>query len=103
MPEYPEVTTVSRSLNNLLENKTIINIEVKRDKLIKNTSAVGFKDFLVNKKILKVSNIGKYIVFDFDDKSRLISHLRMSGKYYVIDLKDLEARKNESHDYVYFI
>ncbi|MGZ9762434.1 DNA-formamidopyrimidine glycosylase [Mycoplasma sp. 394] len=101
MPEYPEVTVVQKSLNNHIKNKKVTKVEVKITKLIKNTDTQCFINFLVNKTIINVENFGKFLVFNFDDKSRLISHLRMSGKYFIRELNDplLYAYK---HDCIYF-
>lgn len=101
MPEYPEVTVVQRSLNTFVQMKRITKVEVKVEKLIKNTDVKGFTVFLKDKKIINVENFGKFLVFNFSDGSRMISHLRMSGKYFMRDAKDpnLYAYK---HDCVYF-
>ncbi|QKT05570.1 bifunctional DNA-formamidopyrimidine glycosylase/DNA-(apurinic or apyrimidinic site) lyase [Mycoplasma sp. OR1901] len=88
MPEYPEVTVVQRALNTHVQDKKILNVEVKISKLIKNTDEKNFINFLIGKKFINVENIGKFLIFNFSDKSRLISHLRMTGKYFVRDLKD---------------
>lgn len=101
MPEFPEVTVVRKSLQNLIENKKIIKVEVVKDKFIKNATEEEFKKFLTGKKIINIDNIGKFIVFSFDDNSRMISHLRMEGKYYIRDLKVVENRYYK-HDYIYF-
>ncbi|MGZ9800433.1 bifunctional DNA-formamidopyrimidine glycosylase/DNA-(apurinic or apyrimidinic site) lyase [Mycoplasma sp. AC1221] len=101
MPEYPEVTVVQKSLNKHIKNQKITKVEVKITKLIKNTDTQNFINFLVNKTIINVENFGKFLVFNFNDKSRLISHLRMSGKYFIRELNDplLYAYK---HDCIYF-
>ncbi|TDV24458.1 DNA-(apurinic or apyrimidinic site) lyase [Mycoplasmopsis mustelae] len=101
MPEYPEVTVVQRSLNKYVQNQIILKVEIKISKLIKNIDSDGFINFLVNKTIINIENFGKFLVFNLNDKSRLISHLRMSGKYYIRQQNDplLYAYK---HDCVYF-
>ncbi|MBN4083439.1 bifunctional DNA-formamidopyrimidine glycosylase/DNA-(apurinic or apyrimidinic site) lyase [Mycoplasma sp. CSL10137] len=88
MPEYPEVTVVQRALNKHVQDKKILKVEVKISKLIKNTDEKNFISFLKNKIISNIENIGKFLIFNFNDKSRLISHLRMTGKYFVRDIND---------------
>ncbi|MCU4706917.1 bifunctional DNA-formamidopyrimidine glycosylase/DNA-(apurinic or apyrimidinic site) lyase [Mycoplasma sp. CSL7503-lung] len=88
MPEYPEVTVVQRALNKHVQDKKILKVEVKISKLIKNTDEKNFISFLTNKTISNIENIGKFLIFNFNDKSRLISHLRMTGKYFVRDTND---------------
>ncbi|WAM08307.1 bifunctional DNA-formamidopyrimidine glycosylase/DNA-(apurinic or apyrimidinic site) lyase [Mycoplasmopsis cynos] len=99
--EYPEVTVVQKALNTFVKNRTITQVEVKINKLIKNASEIEFKKFLINKKISYIENISKFLVFNFTDSSRLLSHLRMTGKYFIrnINDKNLYAYK---HDYIYF-
>ncbi|WLP85188.1 bifunctional DNA-formamidopyrimidine glycosylase/DNA-(apurinic or apyrimidinic site) lyase [Mycoplasma seminis] len=82
MPEYPEVTVVTNSLNYYSQGKTIVDVKVIKEKLIKNVSVNDFINQLKGRKILSVKNYGKFIVFEFDNKLRMISHLRMSGRYY---------------------
>ncbi|WP_323188933.1 DNA-formamidopyrimidine glycosylase family protein [Mycoplasma sp. 2248] len=45
-----EVTVVRKSLQNLIENKKIIKVEVVKDKFIKNATEEEFKKFLAGKK-----------------------------------------------------
>ncbi|WP_027121394.1 DNA-formamidopyrimidine glycosylase [Mycoplasma leonicaptivi] len=101
MPEYPEVTVVRKSLNNYVKNRFITKIEVKVPKLIKNTNQENFVNFLLNEQVLDVENFGKFLVFNLKSKKRLISHLRMSGKYFIRQENDpnLYAYK---HDCIYF-
>lgn len=96
MPELPEVETVRRTLLPLIKNKTIIDVEIYHEKMIKNVSTVEFKKQIVNKKILDILRFGKYLVFVLEN-TFLISHLRMEGKYYL--------RHNEvkgSHEHIMF-
>ncbi|MFV8477590.1 bifunctional DNA-formamidopyrimidine glycosylase/DNA-(apurinic or apyrimidinic site) lyase [Mycoplasma sp. VS410B] len=102
MPEYPEVTVVTNTLNSLTSGHKIIAIEVFKDKLIKNASQTQFIDFLKNKIIKEICNYGKFILFTFDDNSRMISHLRMSGKYFVLDVNSTNPMMQETHNYIYF-
>lgn len=97
MPELPEVRVVSTRLNKEIASKTITNVIVNLPKLIKNESKAMFIKKLTGKKILKVSNHGKFIVFYLEDDLILLSHLRMEGKYRVSELNDIQK-----HDYVIF-
>ncbi|BBA22428.1 DNA-formamidopyrimidine glycosylase [Mycoplasmopsis bovirhinis] len=101
MPEYPEVTIVQKALNKHVKDRTIIKVEVRVEKLIKNIDPEGFSEFLKNKLILNIENFGKYIVFNFNDQSRLISHLRMAGKYYIREAND-PYLYSYKHDCIYF-
>ncbi|AWX69781.1 bifunctional DNA-formamidopyrimidine glycosylase/DNA-(apurinic or apyrimidinic site) lyase [Mycoplasmopsis anatis] len=103
MPEYPEVTIVRKGLETIVNNRKITKVIVISSKFIKNTTEKEFINFLVNKTITKVNNIGKFIEFIFDDNSRMISHLRMEGKYYTRDIKLIKEGIREKHDYIIFI
>ncbi|MGL4951369.1 MAG: DNA-formamidopyrimidine glycosylase [Mycoplasma sp.] len=94
MPELPEVETVVRYLNTVCLNKKIINVNVRLIKLLKNIEPTEFCHNLINKKIKIVSRRGKYILFNLDDESIIVSHLRMEGKYYYED-SELNLTKND--------
>ncbi|SJZ43873.1 bifunctional DNA-formamidopyrimidine glycosylase/DNA-(apurinic or apyrimidinic site) lyase [Mycoplasmopsis verecunda] len=102
MPEYPEVTVVTNTLNSLVSNCKITNVNIIKEKLIKNATAEEFKNFLINKIILNVKNYGKFIVFTFNDNSRMISHLRMSGKYFVWNPSNDNYFLSQTHNYMIF-
>ncbi|QNM93488.1 bifunctional DNA-formamidopyrimidine glycosylase/DNA-(apurinic or apyrimidinic site) lyase [Mycoplasma sp. Pen4] len=104
MPEYPEVTTVTNTLNKIIPGSKVITVEVLKDKLIKNTTVEHFKEIFEDTTITKIENIGKYIVFYLDTEIRVISHLRMSGKYFIYNYAQVkERRKNPLlHDYVFW-
>ncbi|QGZ97288.1 DNA-formamidopyrimidine glycosylase [Mycoplasma sp. NEAQ87857] len=101
MPEYPEVTVVTNALNKLVATKKIIKVNVKDSKFLHNCSLEEFENFLINKTITSVKNIGKFIIFNFDDNSRMFSHLRMAGKYYFCHKKQL-PEYDFPHNYLYF-
>ncbi|MCU9935914.1 hypothetical protein NWP96_01935 [Mycoplasmopsis cynos] len=50
---------VQKALNTFVKNRTITQVEVKINKLIKNASEIEFKKFLINKKISYIENIGE--------------------------------------------
>jgi formamidopyrimidine-DNA glycosylase len=99
MPELPEVKTVVKGLNQLILNKTIKNIVILREKIIKEISPKQFKETLIGLKVKKVTNKGKFIIFHFNNKNILmLSHLRMEGKYFYFD----HNTKPEKHIHVIF-
>ncbi len=81
MPELPEVETVKRTLEEFLIGKTIIDVDVKYSKIIRDISIDNFKSSLAMQKITDIQRIGKYLIFVLEDYV-LISHLRMEGKYF---------------------
>lgn len=98
MPELPEVETVRQSLKNLILNRTVINVIVLYDGIIKNRTVEEFKTKLINQKLKDIRRLGKYLFFDFENIT-LTSHLRMEGKYYLKKSLD-ELTK---HDHIVFV
>lgn len=84
MPELPEVETVRRTLQEFLIGKSITEIEIKYDKIIRDISVSEFKETLINQTITDIKRKGKYLIFVLNEYV-LISHLRMEGKYYYRD------------------
>lgn len=88
MPEGPEVTIISKGLNNLLANKTIVNIEINnKSRYFKKkfdgynilVSRINSTDRLI---LDKIENKGKFIYWIFSDNSVLFQTLGMSGGWY---------------------
>ncbi|MGY6171768.1 DNA-formamidopyrimidine glycosylase [Candidatus Mycoplasma pogonae] len=98
MPELPEVRVVTKALSKVVLNKTIADVIVLRDSLIKEITPTEFSDVLKNETILKVTNEGKFIVFHLTNDKIMISHLRMEGKYNFYD----ERTFRKPHDHVIF-
>ncbi|MFK5882735.1 MAG: DNA-formamidopyrimidine glycosylase [Candidatus Izemoplasma sp.] len=99
MPELPEVETVRVTLKEMIIGKTIRDIDVFYDGIIKEVSVKEFKDKLVNQTLRDIDRYGKYLIFMFDDIA-LISHLRMEGKYFIKQLD--ENRTKHEHIIFYF-
>lgn len=78
MPEFPEVHTVIETLKEFTLNKKVVRTDVLRAK-----NVTGNLSDLVGSTITSFSQVGKFIVFHFDTKKVLISHLRMEGKYFL--------------------
>lgn len=101
MPEYPEVTVVRKTLQTEVKGKKILDLKIWDPKFIKNASLDEFISFLKGETIEDISNTGKFLVFNLSNNKRMLSHLRMEGKYYLRDPKVLE-NYHYKHDYLYF-
>jgi formamidopyrimidine-DNA glycosylase len=88
MPELPEVELVTKSLNQLVQKKMIVSAELLRERLVPATPANQFAGFLENTQINFVHRRGKHILFDLDNKKTLIVHLRMSGRFMLLEVED---------------
>lgn len=80
MPELPEVETVRRGLQPVMEGAVV-------ERLVFNRSGLRFpfpKNLnarLQGQKIISLGRRAKYLLIEFEDGASLISHLGMSGSY----------------------
>ena len=85
MPELPEVESVRRGLEAQVVGKTIQEVQVYWDNIIESPQPVfQFKRRLLGQTIHQVKRRGKLLLF-YLDQDVLISHLRMEGKYGLLD------------------
>ncbi|MQW23535.1 MULTISPECIES: DNA-formamidopyrimidine glycosylase [unclassified Lactococcus] len=96
MPELPEVETVRRGLSEQIIGQKILAIDSTYQRMIL-TGYDDLREKLVNHVITGVSRRGKYLIFEFDTAYRLISHLRMEGKYRLEEL----GTEPLKHDHIF--
>ena len=96
MPELPEVETVRRTLKNFIIGKEIRDVQVHYEK-IDNGDARIFEQALTGQTICDIDRVGKYLVFLLD-KEAFISHLRMEGKYHLVET----AKTLGKHEHITF-
>ena len=82
MPELPEVETTVKSLN-ILKNKKVINLNVYVKKLRYPVPLIRLKK-IINRKIINLRRISKYIILDFNNSYTMIVHLGMSGRLKIV-------------------
>lgn len=97
MPELPEVETVRQSLKLKLVGKKIKKVIILWDNIIAYPSKEEFIRNITNKTIMDIQRRGKFLMFDLGD-FYLLSHLRMEGKYFFRDKKDVI----DKHEHVIF-
>ncbi len=96
MPELPEVETVRRTLETLILNKTITDIEVMYPKIIQ-MDEYEFRDRLIGQKIHRIDRMGKHLIIHLDHDV-LIVHLRMEGRFFY----HLRGTRLTKHDHLCF-
>jgi len=96
MPELPEVQTVLDTLANQIKDRKIVDIKILYKPIVE-TDEKTFKNSLINQHFRVFKRRGKYLIFEMDDIS-LVSHLRMEGKYFILD----ESTPLSKHDHVIF-
>lgn len=81
MPELPEVELISRSLHTIAKGRTIASAELLRQRLAPDISPEDFAERLGSTTINFVHRRGKHILIDLTGGKTLIVHLRMSGRF----------------------
>lgn len=97
MPELPEVETVRRTLKNFIIGKEIRSIRVHYDKIVVGDTN-NFVSSLTGQTIRDIDRVGKYLIFILD-RDAFISHLRMEGKYNIVDA----AKPLNKHEHLSFV
>ena len=85
MPELPEVEIIARSLDTLVRGRTILSAELLRPRLAPDTTAERFASDLRRRQINFIHRRGKHILFDLSGDVTLIVHLRMSGRFSLLN------------------
>ena len=88
MPELPEVDLVARQLHRLLRGRTVEKAVLVRAKLAPSTPPDVFSRQLRNSTISNVRRRGKYILIELNNSRTLLVHLRMSGRFMILDAED---------------
>jgi formamidopyrimidine-DNA glycosylase len=85
MPELPEVELISRSLDTLVKGRTINSAELLRLRLVPDKTPAQFANDLNGRVVNFVHRRGKHILFDLTHDLTLIVHLRMSGRFSLLN------------------
>jgi formamidopyrimidine-DNA glycosylase len=109
MPELPEVETVRRGLQPVLEGARIVGIEQRRPDL-RFPFPKDFAARLTGRRVVSLGRRAKYLLVHLDDGLVVVSHLGMSGSFRIEtdgaqvvpgDFR-YERSKNGAHDHVVF-
>lgn len=95
MPEIAEVETVRRTLIKSIKNQKVIGIDVYYPKMVNNQK--NDINLIVNQTFKDIKRIGKWLIFELNDYY-LLSHLRMEGKYFIKDPKEVINK----HEHIIF-
>jgi len=92
MPELPEVEIVVQCLNKVVRGRHIDRAELRRKLLAPDMSPRVFASRLRDTAINFVHRRGKHILFDLDNGRTLITHLRMSGRFMLLNSDDVDPK-----------
>ncbi|MGB7070134.1 MAG: bifunctional DNA-formamidopyrimidine glycosylase/DNA-(apurinic or apyrimidinic site) lyase [Pyrinomonadaceae bacterium] len=84
MPELPEVEHVARSLNRLVNGRKIVSSSLNRERLVPDMTPDEFSTSIAKVVIDRVHRRGKHILFELNGGLTLITHLRMSGRFMIL-------------------
>ncbi len=102
MPELPEVETVRRGLQPVMEGKTILFADVRRPDL-RWPFPENMAGRLTQQRVMQLRRRSKYILADLSSGETLLIHLGMSGRMLISGLgPDDPARPAQKHDHVIF-
>jgi formamidopyrimidine-DNA glycosylase len=109
MPELPEVETVRRGLQPVMEGARIMAVEARRPDL-RFPFPERFVERLQGRRITALGRRAKYLTMHLDDGPLLICHLGMSGSFRIEQANGTdmpgdfhhERSKAEAHDHVVF-
>ena len=85
MPELPEVEVVRRDLDAVLRGRTLVGVEVGRDRAVRRAPSPGaFVDAVRGRVVRGTRRVGKFLVVDLagpePDATAVVIHLGMSGQ-----------------------
>jgi formamidopyrimidine-DNA glycosylase len=109
MPELPEVETVRRGLQPMMEGFRIVKLDVRR-KDLRFPFQQDFAARLVARTVTGLGRRAKYLLADLDSGDVLLMHLGMSGSFRVVKEDERHApgkfhharAEDRAHDHVVF-
>lgn len=109
MPELPEVETVRRGLQPVMEGKRILALRLNRQNL-RFAFPDSFSQRLTGRTITAMGRRAKYLMVDLDDGQVLVMHLGMTGRF-IIESEGMikepgeftqTINRHSAHDHVVF-
>jgi formamidopyrimidine-DNA glycosylase len=82
VPELPEVEVTRRELEPKLLGRTIARVVTTRPSYFFLTKPSALRRRLLGRTVLSLVRVGKYLLLDLDDRSRLLLHLGMTGQLF---------------------
>jgi formamidopyrimidine-DNA glycosylase len=109
MPELPEVETVRRGLQPVMEGRRILGVETRR-KDLRFPFPERFAKRLAGRTVTAMGRRAKYLMADLDDAQVLVMHLGMTGRFIIEHDGRVQAPgefqsaivRHAAHDHVVF-
>jgi len=81
VPELPEVETIRRQLAPHLEGRRLERVEILDPRWTRPVAPAEVADQLRGQRVATVGRSGKYLVWELEDETFLLAHLRMTGAF----------------------
>jgi formamidopyrimidine-DNA glycosylase len=81
VPELPEVETIRRQLAPHLEGRTLQRVEILDPRWTRPVAPAEVAGQLQGHRVDHVGRSGKYLVWELEDETFLLAHLRMTGAF----------------------
>ena len=96
MPELPEVETTRRSLEPVIAGRTITDVVVARDRMVRRQHLpADFAERLLGRTVVALDRHGKFLLTRLSDDITWVTHLGMSGRVQLADTdEELVAHTN---------
>ena len=79
MPELPEVETIKNELAPHIVGRTILDIDIFWDRIVRQPSVQDLKAGIAGQKIEGVGRRGKYLLLELSGGETLVIHLKLTG------------------------
>jgi formamidopyrimidine-DNA glycosylase len=87
MPELPEVEVTRRQIEAILVGRTVLGVETTKKSYFFLTPPSELRARLLGRKTTRLTRIGKYLIAELDDGSKLLLHLGMTGQLFAAGAK----------------
>lgn len=92
MPELPEVDFVACTLGSLITGRTIKKAALIRQRLSPETTPTKFDRGIRGSSVTRIHRRGKHILIELSKGNTLIVHLRMSGRFSLLNAEDTDPK-----------
>ncbi|MDJ1646646.1 DNA-formamidopyrimidine glycosylase family protein [Mycoplasma phocimorsus] len=82
MPELPEIITIKRAMNNVIKNKVIASVEIRKATVIKNIEMTDFERTVKNETITEVKEKNACLVWMLTKNKAIVSNPKQNGNFF---------------------
>jgi formamidopyrimidine-DNA glycosylase len=79
VPELPEVETIKNELLPYVKDRTITDVNLIWEGVVRGITPDEFRRRLIGQKIISLGRRGKYLIFNLSGGEKMVSHLKLTG------------------------